>query len=97
MVRYVDYNVLVDGDRYLKGVIAEKVFERVYKKLFKDFYCCSTLELADVLRRYYNDSSLIKSFADIGTLTFNFMSSLGVVRGMLGLEGVRGFDYLLMS
>ena len=87
-VRYVDYNVLVDGDRHLKGVIAKKVFETVYKKLFKDFYCCSTLELADVLRRYYNDSSLIKSFVDIGTLTYNFMSCLGVVRG---------FDSLLMS
>jgi hypothetical protein len=27
-VRYVDYNVLVDGDRHLKGVIAEKVLRR---------------------------------------------------------------------
>jgi hypothetical protein len=57
----------------------------VCKKPFKDFYCCSTLELADVLRRHYSDSSLVKGFADIGTLTSNFMGCLGVVRRMLGV------------
>ena len=88
---YRYYNILVDGDRHLRGAIAEMVFERVYRELLKDLYCCRTLMLAKVLR-LYRDESLIKGFTDIKTLISDFMNCLNTVRRILGLERYEEFQ-----
>jgi hypothetical protein len=53
MGRVIYYNILRDGDNTLKGLIAEKIFERVKHLLigFPQLQCCSTLNLAHLLLR----------------------------------------------
>lgn len=41
----VRYNVLSDGDRHLRGKLAEMVFERIKDRLLQKLTLCSTYDL----------------------------------------------------
>jgi hypothetical protein len=82
----VEYNIKSNGDRTLRGTIAELVFKRVYPQLLGRLRCCSTTELAWALR-FYNEI-VLKDIAieDINAVILEYIRHLNMAREMLGLE-----------
>ena len=82
----IEYNIKSDGDRTLRGIIAELVFKRVYPQLLGRLHCCSTTELAWALR-FFNEI-VLKDIAieDINTVILEYIRHLNMAREMLGLE-----------
>jgi hypothetical protein len=59
----IEYNILKDGDRHLRGKLAEEVFVRVKERLLpKDILYCKTAELYNFLR--YHKSTIDKIIAE---------------------------------
>jgi hypothetical protein len=87
-MRYsVTYDIVRDGDRSLRGKIAELVFERVKSLLLgKALYCCNTLDLHDFLASRLVDISSI----DGRSLLYEYTTNLNAVRDLLGLGKFEG-------
>jgi hypothetical protein len=80
----VIYDIIKDGDRHLRGRIAELIFERVKSQLLKrTLYCCSTLDLY----RFFNyDSCLIDSLpTNEKSLLSKYVKNLNTVRRVIGI------------
>jgi hypothetical protein len=82
----IEYNIKSNGDRTLRGTIAELVFKRVYPQLLGRLRCCSTTELAWALR--FCNEIVLKDIAieDINAVILEYVRHLNMAREMLGLE-----------
>jgi uncharacterized protein YihD (DUF1040 family) len=82
----IEYNIKSNGDRTLRGTIAELVFKRVYPQLLGRLRCCSTTELAWALR--FCNEIVLKDIAieDINAVILEYVRRLNMAREMLGLE-----------
>jgi len=92
MGRVIYYNILRDGDNTLKGLIAEKVFERVKHLLisFPQLQCCSTLNLAHLLLRGVHKildlETIISKYGTKGALENELAEVLRRLRLYVGLS-----------
>jgi hypothetical protein len=76
------YDIMRDGDRSLKGKIAELVFERVRSSLVRrTLYCCSTTRLSSFLTTNPPTSS-----TNVSSLIHDYATKLNLVRKILGME-----------
>jgi len=90
MWRSVIYDILKEGDRHLRGKIAELVFERVKSQLLgRALHCCSTLELSN----FFWDLPSI----DVNSLLRDYMANLSIVRDALGMEKLEELSSVLSS
>jgi hypothetical protein len=81
----VIYDIIKDGDRHLRGRIAELIFERVKRRLLNgSLCCCSTLELSH--------------FFDYGPkLLSEYMANLKAVMNLLGIKRSKKASTMLSS
>jgi hypothetical protein len=95
--RRVTYHILTDGDRHLRGKIAELIFERVKPNLFKKtLNCCSTLDLRWFLNYGLQSMKVedLKLF-DEKSLQLSYVRALNELRELLGLEEHKELPSLL--
>jgi hypothetical protein len=100
--RSIIYNILRDGDRHLRGRIAELVFERVADQLSKKLQCCSTHELTYFfgLYNYYFQHFLSElhlpdiSVIDDKQLISGYIKKLEAVRRLFKLEGRKASEII---
>lgn len=97
--RRVTYHILVDGDRHLRGKIAELIFERVKSKLFQeDLCCCSTLDLYHFLNYGPNSvKALLSGSFEPKKLLLKYEENLNAVRRFLGLKENKEVSSLLTN
>jgi hypothetical protein len=86
------YDIIEDGDNYLKGKIAELIFERVRSKLLRKItHCCGVTELKNFLTAYPPEARSI----NVNSLLKNYVEKLNSARSLLGLEEIEDFNTLL--
>lgn len=100
MGKVIYYNILRDGDNTLKGLIAEKIFERVVRHFIDSLQCCSTLALALFLSRIRDASkfpshrvhldldleTVVSRYGAEGTLENELVETLKGSRRYVGLS-----------
>lgn len=68
------YDILREGDRHLRGKIAELVFDKVKFQLIREpLYCCTTYKLCNFIRAIRNDIS-------------SYIEALNIAREFLGMK-----------
>jgi hypothetical protein len=86
------YDIIEDGDNYLKGKITELVFERVRSKLLRKItHCCGVTELKHFLTAYPPEARSM----NVNSLLKNYAEKLNSVRSLLGLKEIDDFNALL--
>jgi hypothetical protein len=93
MQRNVAYNILRDGDKCLRGRIAELIFEKVRSKLLErlavgGLYCCGTSRLSSFLHAC--PAALLS--LDIDSLLRDYEARLNTARSLLGLERIKAIS-----
>jgi len=78
MRRSVIYDILKDGDRHLRGKIAELVFKRVKSQLLKRPCCCNTMELTYFLMHYAHFKENISFLLGGESKSYSFGPLIGV-------------------
>jgi len=86
------YDILREGDRHLRGKIAELVFDRIWTRIFEGpLYCCTTQEIYNFLSEFLLErrakglrSINIKTY--IETQINNYIATLNKARELLGLQ-----------
>jgi hypothetical protein len=85
MQRSVIYNIIKDGDRHLRGKIAELIFERVKSQLLeRTLYCCNTLDLYHFSN--YDSRSIDALSINEKSLLSEYMANLNAAMNILGIE-----------
>jgi hypothetical protein len=95
-MKRIIYDIIKDGDRHLRGRIAELIFERVKQRLLNgSLCCCTTLEL----HQFFDyGPRLVDSFSiNKNSLLSEYMTNLKAVMNLLGIKKSKKASTMLLS